>query len=88
VSAKQTGWCYDYCRDFLKLNPKMYHLTDINDILSPYDSHPHLGAGQLNFNRIFDMIPDNSIVTFETNNMIVTQLVEVTDQESDNKYVI
>lgn len=57
---------YDYCKDFLQLNPNMYHLTDLDDINSPYDSHLHLGTGQLDFNRIFDMIPQNSYVTFET----------------------
>lgn len=57
---------YDYCKGFLKLNPSMYHLTDLDDIKSPYDSHLHLGTGQLDFNRIFDMIPQNSYVTFET----------------------
>lgn len=57
---------YDYCKKFLELNPNMYHLTDLDDISSPYDSHLHLGTGQLDFNRIFDMIPQNSYVTFET----------------------
>ena len=57
---------YEYCEQFLKLNPQMFHLTDLNDITSPYDSHLHLGTGQLDFKRIFDMIPDMSFVTFET----------------------
>ncbi|MCR5265679.1 MAG: TIM barrel protein [Cyanobacteria bacterium RUI128] len=57
---------YEYCEQFLNLNPNMFHLTDLDDINSPYDSHLHLGAGQLDFNRIFAMIPDESYVTFET----------------------
>lgn len=57
---------YSYVKRFLKLNPKMFHLTDIEDITSVYDSHPHLGTGQLDFKRIFDMIPDESYITFET----------------------
>ena len=57
---------YNYCREFLQFKPNMYHLTDLNDITSPYDSHLHLGEGQLNFASIFDMIPDGSYVTFET----------------------
>ena len=57
---------YDYCKQFLSLNPTMFHLTDLNDITSPYDSHLHLGTGQLDFKVIFDMIPNNSLVTFET----------------------
>ena len=57
---------YNYCEQFLKLKPNMFHLTDLNDIKSPYDSHLHLGTGQLDFRKIFDMIPDKSYVTFET----------------------
>ena len=57
---------YNYCRNLLKLNPNMYHLTDVNDIKSPYDSHLHLGTGELDFGRIFDMIQDDKMVTFET----------------------
>lgn len=57
---------YEYCRDFLQLNPSMFHLTDIDDITSELDSHPHLGKGQLDFSRIIAMIPNDSYVTFET----------------------
>ena len=57
---------YEYCKDFLQFNPNMYHLTDLNDITSPYDSHLHLGTGELDFKQIFDMIPDKSYITFET----------------------
>lgn len=57
---------YDYCREFLQFSPKMFHLTDIDDITSVYDSHPHLGKGQLDLEKIFQMIPDDTHVTFET----------------------
>ena len=57
---------YDYCKQFLQFKPDMYHLTDIDDITSEFDSHPHLGKGQLDFNKIFAMIVDNAYVTFET----------------------
>ena len=57
---------YDYCKSFLQFKPNMYHLTDLNDINSPYDSHLHLGTGDLDFCKIFDMIPDESYITFET----------------------
>ncbi|MBQ4114457.1 hypothetical protein IJD34_03545 [bacterium] len=57
---------YEYCKKFLKFEPNMYHLTDLNDITSPYDSHLHLGTGELDFKQIFDMIPDESYITFET----------------------
>ena len=58
---------YEYCEQFLKLKPNMFHLTDLDDITSPYDSHLHLGTGQLDFNKILPMIPEGSYVTFETN---------------------
>ena len=44
----------------------MYHVTDLNDITSPYDTHLHLGTGELDFNKVFDMIPNGSYLTFET----------------------
>lgn len=58
---------YEYCRQFLKLNPNMFHLTDKDDITSPYDSHPHLGTGQLDINKIKQMLPEGAMVTLETN---------------------
>lgn len=57
---------YKYCKEFLQLNPNMYHLTDLTAINSPYDSHLHLGTGELNFNQIFDMIEHDKCITFET----------------------
>ncbi len=57
---------YGYVEKFLELNPKMFHLTDKDDMNSPYDSHLHLGTGQLDINKIKKMIPDNALVTLET----------------------
>ena len=57
---------YSYIVDFAKLNPTMYHLTDIGDITSPYDSHPHLGTGQLDIKRILNLIPQGKNITIET----------------------
>ena len=57
---------YKYCEEFLKLNPKMFHLTDNADIKSPYDSHLHLGKGQLNILTILQMLNENAIITIET----------------------
>ncbi len=57
---------YSYIANFLELNPQMFHLTDIEDITSVYDSHPHLGTGQLNTKRILKMIPNGKHITLET----------------------
>lgn len=58
---------YFYIEDFLCLNPAMFHLTDIKDITSPYDTHLHLGEGELNIKEILKTIPQNKNITFETN---------------------
>lgn len=58
---------YEYCRSFLQFNPQMFHLSDIEDITSQYDAHPHLGTGQLDFKQIFDMLENNKYITIETN---------------------
>lgn len=57
---------YEYCEEFLPLVPNMFHLTDNADITSPYDSHLHLGAGQLDFSKIKSILPQNAIITIET----------------------
>ncbi|GBR76366.1 hypothetical protein NO2_0928 [Candidatus Termititenax persephonae] len=57
---------YAYVRDFLPLKPKMFHLTDVDDITSEYDSHPHLGAGQLDMSKILTLLPQEAMVTVET----------------------
>lgn len=57
---------YDYINDFMKLDPVMFHMTDILDITSEYDSHPHLGKGELNISKILKIIPKDAIITFET----------------------
>lgn len=64
-SLKKDIW--EYLDEFISLNPNMFHLTDVTDITSPYDSHPHLGTGQLDLVKIKSMLPQNAIVTLETN---------------------
>lgn len=57
---------YSYCEEFLSLNPQMFHLTDNMDITSPYDSHLHLGEGELDLEKIKKILPQNAIITLET----------------------
>lgn len=57
---------YEYCRNFLQLNPKMFHFTDNQDITSPFDSHLHLGTGTLDLIKIKQLFPDNATITLET----------------------
>ena len=56
---------YEYSKS-IDIDPATKYMFDLNDINSPYDSHLHLGSGELDFRQIFDMIPDGSYVTFET----------------------
>ena len=65
---------YQYCQNFLALKPNMFHLTDNTDIKSPYDTHPHLGQGQLDINKIKTMLPKNAIITLETDKASKTNL--------------
>lgn len=58
---------YKYCEEFIQtFKPQMFHLTDFLDMTSIYDSHLHLGEGQMDLGKIIKMIPDNSMVTLET----------------------
>ncbi len=57
---------YEYVESFFELNPKMFHLTDVNDISSEFDSHPHLGKGELDIKKILKLLPKNAIITVET----------------------
>jgi endonuclease IV len=58
---------YDYIEKLLKLTPQMFHLTDLEDIASEFDSHPHIGQGSLNINKILYLLPQDAIITVETN---------------------
>ena len=57
---------YSYIEELMTLNPAMYHLTDVDDMTSEYDSHPHLGQGELSLGRIFSLIPEKAVITVET----------------------
>ena len=69
---------YLYLEEFLKLKPEMFHLTDIKDINSVYDSHEHFGEGELNLNKIFILLSgtlfDNINITIETKKNSKTNL--------------
>lgn len=57
---------YEYCKEFMQFEPKMFHLTDCEDISSEFDSHPHLGKGQLDIVKIKQILPKGAIITLET----------------------
>ena len=55
----------NFIKDFLKLKPKMFHLSD-GDWNGVYDLHKHLGTGNFDFLKIFSILPDHVIISIET----------------------
>lgn len=59
---------YDYIFTLSQFKPSMFHLSDITDMTSPYDAHPHLGTGQLDIAKLkHEIMPNDAIVSIETN---------------------
>lgn len=56
---------YSYIAEFNKLNPICYHLSD-NFFDSEIDGHMHLGHGNYDFKKIFDIIDTNKNMAIET----------------------
>ncbi len=46
-----------------RFQPAMFHLSDVADLSSPYDAHPHLGTGSLDIRRLKRAVfkPDSAI---------------------------
>jgi len=56
---------YIFIGDFLKLNPKMYHLSD-GDISAEKDTHNNMGKGSFDIAALTKAIPSGSLLTIET----------------------
>ena len=80
LQGARTKFVYDYCEKFLELNPAMFHLTDINDMNSPFDSHPHIGEGKLDIKRVLKLIPYGKKITVET---VKNSKLDLADFEKD-----
>ena len=47
--------------------PVMFHLSDVADMRSPYDAHPHLGTGELDIPRLCrEIFPCDARISIET----------------------
>lgn len=59
---------YAYVQELARrFSPAMFHLSDVADMTSPYDAHPHLGTGELDIARICrEIFPANAQVSIET----------------------
>lgn len=59
---------YSFINEMLQFKPEMFHLSDILDMTSIYDAHPHLGTGNLDIVQLKkDVFPENAIISIETN---------------------
>ena len=58
---------YAYVDQLNALNPAIFHLSDISDMTSPYDAHPHLGTGSLDIARLCKRVFDAAaMISIET----------------------
>ena len=64
ANAHGVDW-KEYFDSFLKFNPKMYHLSDL-DISSKKDQHLHFGTGTLPIDEITAQLPRNAYASVET----------------------
>jgi deoxyribonuclease IV len=65
----------DYLKQFIKLDPKMFHLTDGN-IEGILDQHKHIKKGSFNFKEIFKLIPEKSFISIETEKSFKNKLCD------------
>lgn len=54
-----------YIKEFLKINPEIFHLTD-GDWEGYTDKHLHFGKGSFPLRELLALIPDNAYLTIET----------------------
>ena len=58
---------YSYVERLAGLRPAMFHLSDVVDMESLYDAHPHLGTGNLDVRRLVERVfPGDAAITIET----------------------
>jgi deoxyribonuclease IV len=55
----------DLFRDFIRLQPVMYHLSD-GDTNAEYDSHMNLGNGNIDIGTVLKQLPEDARITIET----------------------
>ncbi len=66
---------YAYLQELNALRPQMYHLSDVADMSSPYDAHPHLGTGKLDIARLKkELFVPGATISVETNKNSKTEL--------------
>ncbi len=54
-----------FLKEFIDLKPYMFHISDGN-INGTIDKHYNIGKGSFDFNKLFSIIPENAIISVET----------------------
>ena len=68
-----------------RFSPAMFHLSDVLDMSSPYDAHPHLGTGTLDIPRLKRTIfPPDAAISIET---VKDSLANLDDFIQDARYI-
>ncbi|MBD5607992.1 MAG: hypothetical protein HDQ93_03975, partial [Desulfovibrio sp.] len=66
-ACSQEAEPYAYVEELCEFNPAMFHLSDVTKLRSPYDTHDHLGSGELDLGFVLSSIlPENALVSLET----------------------
>lgn len=77
---------YAYVEELSRLfSPAMFHLSDVVDMSSPYDAHPHLGGGSLDIARLKRTVfPPDAEISIET---VKDSPADLDDFIQDARYV-
>lgn len=78
---------YEYIDELRKFIPVLYHLSDIQDMASPYDAHPHLGMGNLNIYRLLERVPLDATISIETEKTYVDTLDDFTEDTKTLRHI-
>ncbi len=65
-AASQGIEAYAFLESLMQFAPNMYHLTDVAEVSDEYDKHWHLGTGAIDYSKIKELLPENAIITLET----------------------
>ena len=58
---------YTFIKELMVLSPKMFHMSDLENVEALCDSHKHLGEGHLDIaNLKRNFLPQNAIISIET----------------------
>lgn len=67
AAAAQGVEPYGYLKRLTRFRPAMFHLSDVADMESVHDAHPHLGTGRLDIRRVVaEVFPPSAKISVET----------------------